>query len=113
MSIKFTTIIKKSFEEDYYKLREGEYARLCISDKYKTEEYDLYLRVNSECTGHNLQVIDGTTGEYLMSLSIKPVIFPDDHSFMYEITYVDEDFNHTRKYSENRFKYSLVSMNYE
>lgn len=111
MSTKFMTIIKKSFEEDYNAFREGEYVRLYISDKYRIEKYDLYLKVNSECTGHNMQVINGDTGEYLMSLSIRPVIFPDDYRFMYDINYVAEDFNHTRKYSDDEFAYFVMPMN--
>ena len=113
MSTKFMTIIKKCFEEDYNAFREGEYVRLHISDKYKSEDYDLYLKINPECTGHYMQVINGETGEYLMSVSIRPVIFPDDDGFMYDITHIAEDFNHTRKYSEEDFVYFVKSMNYE
>ena len=95
----FMNIIRELFEKKYESVV-GRTFNLLIVDKYRVEEYTCTLSVKTDYSGYNFCVVDYETGEILLEVSITCCIVPTCSRYSYEIAYVSEYFNHTRRYAE-------------
>lgn len=95
----FMNIIRELFEKKYESIVCRTF-NLLITDKYRTEEYTCTLWFKTDHSGYNFSVVNYETGEILLEVSITCCIIPTLSRYNYEIVYVSEDFNHTRRYAE-------------